>query len=117
MQIRNTTRDVVLARAAEHAARYWDRLVGLLGRDGLADGTGLVLDPCNSVHMWFMRFPIDVVFASDDDRVVAVVPGLRPWAMTRPYFGARVAIELPAGVIARSGTVPGDQLAREPACA
>jgi hypothetical protein len=115
--VRNTTRGVVLAEAAEHAARFRDRLVGLLGRDDLPPGAGLVLDPCNSVHMWFMRFPIDVVFASRDDRVVAVVPDLRPWAMTRPYFGAAVAIELPAGVIVASGTALGDQLAREPLCA
>jgi uncharacterized membrane protein (UPF0127 family) len=110
--VENTTRGTVLADRAEGAVRFGERLRGLLGRDTLPDGEGLWIEPCNSVHMWFMRFPIDVVFAARDGRVVAVVPDLRPWSMTRPYFGADVALELPVGVIARSGTVPGDTLAR-----
>ncbi len=114
--MRNATRGHVLAESAERAAGFWGRLVGLLGRVGLEEGGGMVIEPCNSVHMWFMRFPIDVVFASREDRVVAVVPHLRPWSMTRPYFGASAAIELPVGMIARTGTVPGDQLVREAAC-
>lgn len=113
----NATRGVVLAERAGLAVGFWDRLVGLLGRTALADGAGLWLQPCNSVHMWFMRFPIDVVFASAEGRVVAIVPTLRPWSMTRPYFGATAALELPAGVIARTGTTLGDQLIQGPACA
>lgn len=113
----NVTRGTVLAERAELAVRYVDRLVGLLGRAGLPAGTGLWIEPCNSVHMWFMRFPIDVVFAAEDGRVVAVVPDLRPWAMTLPKRGAAVALELPVGAIARTGTVPGDHIVREVACA
>jgi len=117
VRVENATRGTVLGERVERAVGFRDRLVGLLGRDSLAEGRGLWLEPCNSVHMWFMRFPIDVVFASPDGRVVAVVPTLRPWSMTRPYFGANAALELPAGTIARTGTAPGDQLRQEPACA
>ncbi len=117
MRVENASRGVVLAERAGLAVGFWDRLVGLLGRAALPEGAGLWLQPCNSVHMWFMRFPIDVVFVSAEGVVVAVVPTLRPWAMTRPYFGATGALELPAGVIARTGTAPGDRLIREPACA
>ena len=113
-RVENTTRGTLLAERAEAATRLGERMRGLLGRDGLAEGEGLWIEPCNSVHMWFMRFPIDVVFAARDGRVVAVVPELRPWLMTRPWFGASVALELPVGVIARSGTVPGDTLVRRP---
>ncbi|MDP2305950.1 MAG: DUF192 domain-containing protein [Pseudomonadota bacterium] len=116
VRVQNATRGTVLAERAGLAIGFWDRLRGLLGRTSLLEGTGLWLQPCNSVHMWFMRFPIDVVFATREGRVVAVVPTLRPWAMTRPYFGAAVALELPVGMIARTGTALGDQLIQEPAC-
>lgn len=117
VRVHNATRGAVLAEHAELAVGFWDRVKGLLGRDNLAEGAGMWIQPCNSVHMWFMHFPIDVVFATEDGRVVAIVPGLRPWSMTRPYFGAAVALELPVGMIARTGTAPGDQLVQEPACA
>lgn len=112
----NVTRGTVLAERAELATGFVDRLVGLLGRAELPAGRGLWLEPCNSVHMWFMRFPIDVVFASAEGQVVAVVPDLRPWAMTLPRSAARVALELPAGTLAKTGTLPGDRITREPVC-
>ncbi len=116
-RVRNATRGTVLAERAALAVRFGDRLVGLLGRASLDSGAGLWIEPCNSVHMWFMRFPIDVVFASADGRVVDVIPDLRPWAITLPRRGAQVALELPVGAIARSGTVPGDRIERESPCA
>lgn len=113
----NVSRGQVLAERVEDARSFGARLVGLLGRAALADGAGLWLEPCNSVHMAFMRFPIDVVFTAADGEVVAVVPNLKPWRMTRMYSGARVAIELPVGVVGRTGTAAGDRIRREVACA
>jgi hypothetical protein len=117
VRVRNVTRGTVVAERAEEARSFGQRLVGLLGRASLPDDGGLWLEPCNSVHMAFMRFPIDVVFASAEGRVVAVVPNLAPWRVTRLYRGARVALELPVGAVARSGTAEGDHLVREAACA
>lgn len=109
----NRTRGAVLGEAVEVADHLVPRLVGLLGRAGLAEGEGLWIEPCNSVHMFFMRFPIDVLFLAKDGRVVAVEHALAPWRLTRPYVGARVALELPAGLAARTGTVAGDAIGRE----
>lgn len=114
--MRNVDRDAVLAERAGVADRYWTRLVGLMGRPGLPEGEGLWIEPCNGVHMFFVRFPIDVVFAGADGRVLYVEHGLRPWRATRLVRGAQVALELPAGVASRTGTLAGDRLAREPAC-
>jgi uncharacterized membrane protein (UPF0127 family) len=91
------------------AANAWKRLKGLLGRSELPAGEGLLLSPASSIHMWFMRFPIDVVFLDRELRVVKVVPEVRPWRFAFGR-GARSALELSAGEAARRGIVPGQQL-------
>jgi uncharacterized membrane protein (UPF0127 family) len=90
------------------------RMRGLLGRAGLARGEGLLLRPASSIHMWFMRFPIDAVFLDGDGRVLKVVAGLRPWRLAG-CRGARDVLELPAGAAARTGLAPGDRLVLRPA--
>ena len=85
---------------------------GLLGRASLDPDEGIWIEPAGSIHMWFMRFPIDVVFAAADGRVVKVVHGIRPWRMAGAR-GARVALELSAGAAARCGVEPGDHLQLE----
>jgi len=82
---------------------------GLLGRDSLAEGEGLLLKPCGSVHTLFMRFPIDVVFLDRELSVVAVRPKVRHWR-TAGARGAKVTLELAAGEAARLGIAPGMQL-------
>ena len=57
--------------------------MGLMGKRELADGAGLYLRPCSSIHMFFMRFPLDVAFVDGDGQVVRLYHGLRPWRMSR----------------------------------
>ena len=87
----------------------WSRLRGLLGRSELPAGEGILLRPCSSVHMMFMRFPIDVVFCDGDLRVLSVVPALGPWRFAGKR-GAKVAIELSAGEAAARGVDAGARL-------
>jgi uncharacterized protein len=82
---------------------------GLLGRDGLAQREGLLIKPCGSVHTFFMRFPIDVVFLDRELSVVAVRPDVPPWRTARAR-GAKVVLELAAGEAARVGIAPGMRL-------
>lgn len=110
---RNLTRGTTLAAELEIAGGFWARFRGLMGRPALTEGRGLYL-PGNAIHMCFMRFPIDAVFVDRPDRsgtrrVVAVRAGLRPWLGLVPYVrGAAGVLELPAGTVARTGTVVGD---------
>jgi len=94
------------------ASSAWLRTKGLLGRAGLPDDEGLWIQPTSSIHMWFMRFPIDVVWAGGDGRVLKLVENLGPWKMSF-CRGAKVALELPVGAIARSGVQVGDHLVLE----
>lgn len=113
LRVHNTTRGVDLATRVRVAATAWTRMVGLLNRAALDADEGLWIEPCSSVHMFGMRFAIDVIFVGPDGRVVSVVPSLGPWRATWPVRGARAALELPAGTAARTGTVAGDTLAKE----
>ena len=84
------------------AASSWSRSKGLLGRSGLGEQEGLWIQPTSSIHMWFMRFPIDVIWAAEDGRVIKLVVNIKPWRMSF-CRGAKVALELPVGAIERSG--------------
>jgi uncharacterized membrane protein (UPF0127 family) len=88
------------------------RMRGLLGRSGLEDGEGLLIRPTNSVHMFFMRFAIDVVFVDRELAVRKIVETLRPWRMAG-CRGARAALELPAGAAGRYGITVGERLSLE----
>jgi uncharacterized protein len=113
-KITNQTRGTLLADRAALADNPWTRFVGLLGRSGLANGEGLHILPCKSVHCWFMRFTIDVIYVDRNLRVVKTVPALRPYRYSWGGRRAHSVIELPAGCIERSQTVAGDQLSIAP---
>ncbi len=108
-RIRNLTRDTLLGDAIEVAEDSRARAKGLLGRDGLADGAGLWILPCEAVHTFFMRFVIDVVYIDRKRRVRKAVRRLVPWRVSG-YLPAHSVIELPAGTIERTNTQKGDQL-------
>ncbi len=114
LRVTNVTRGRILADRAREATGFRDRLVGLLGRRELPVGEGLHLVPCNSIHMFFMRFAIDVAFLDGEGRVVRAVDSIRPWRATRVYLSARSALELPAGTLVRAGVREGDLLALNP---
>ncbi len=97
----------VVADKACLASTFWQRTKGLLGRSSLAEGEALILPSCKMVHMFFMRFPIDVVFCSEENVVLAVQEGLRPWQMSKHVAGARSVIELPVGSIGSRSLSPG----------
>lgn len=90
------------------------RVVGLLGRDGLGEGEGLILPACRSIHTAFMRFTIDAVFVDRGWRVIRVWQALPPWRVTPVIWRAQAVVELPPGTVERARLVVGDQLVVEP---
>jgi hypothetical protein len=102
-------RDGPFAERIEGAFDSASRRRGLLGRDGLQKGSAFVLAPSNAVHTFFMRFPIDLVFASRDGRVLKIRPSVGPWRVSGA-IGAFAVIEMPAGAAARAGVQVGDRL-------
>ena len=86
------------------------RLAGLMFRRKLPEATGLLLAPCNSVHMCFMRFAIDVVYLDKEYNIVKVVNCLRPWIGLSMCANAWAALEMIAGEAERCGLEVGKRL-------
>ena len=114
MILRNPRTGAVLADRLQRASSPLARLRGLLGRASLGDGEGLLIEPCNAIHTFFMRFTIDAAFLSPDLRVLRAIAGLRPWRATRFHRGAAMVVELPRGTLQRTGTREGDVLLAQP---
>jgi uncharacterized membrane protein (UPF0127 family) len=115
----NQTRGTVLCERLEDAGGLGGQGRGLLGRDQLEPGSGMLFEngrftPMMWMHMFFMRFAIDIVFLGRGGKVVKVNRNLKPWRVSSMVFGARLALELPAGAAEASGTEPGDQIKFEP---
>jgi uncharacterized protein len=106
--IRNITRGTTVASKARIAGSFIARSRGLMFSDPMAQGEGLVIAPCNSIHMFFMRFPLDILFLDAENRVVFMYEGIKPWRVGRIVRGAKSAIELPERTIAASSTKVGD---------
>lgn len=87
----------------------WARLRGLLGYKTLSAGHGLWLRPCNSVHCWFMRFAIDVIYLDKQQRVLQIRAQLRPWQLSL-CWPANSVIEMVAGECQRLNITAGDQI-------
>ena len=105
----NTASDNVVAEPVEFALSRSARRRGLLGRDLLAAGHGMLIAACASIHTWFMRFPIDVIFVKLDGLAVKLCRHVEPWRLTFGW-GAYATLELPSGAIDRSEVSVDDRL-------
>jgi hypothetical protein len=109
LQVSNLTRKTVLASCMEVADSSAKRGKGLLGRDGLHTGEGLWIIPCEAVHTFWMRFPIDLVYLDRKKRIRKLRGELRPWRLSA-CLSAHSVLELPSGTIRETRTEPGDTL-------
>lgn len=107
--MRNQTRNLVLGRAVEVADTSEKRRVGLLKHERLEPGGGLWISPCESVHTFFMKFAIDLVYLDKKRKVRKVRHAVKPWRLSM-CLTAHSILELPAGTIRDTGTRPGDEL-------
>ena len=112
--VTNLTRGTELATRLQTATTSAQRNRGLLGRVALGSGEGLWIVPCQAVHTFFMRFPLDLVYLDRKMKVRKVAKHVRPWRISF-CLSAHSVMELPAGTIRAAETRPGDQLDYEEA--
>ena len=107
-KIVNLSKKTIIAQDAKLAGSFFLRLKGLLGEESIESGGGLIIQPCDSIHTFFMRFAIDAAFVDKNNRIVKIYSHLRPWRLSGVFFNSAFCIELPAGVLAATNTHEGD---------
>jgi len=100
---------VILGDSVEIADSSAKRRTGLLKHSELKRGEGLWITPCESVHSFFMKFTIDVLYVDREKKVRGMRPNMKPWRVSA-CLTAHSVLELPAGTLDRTGTKKGDQL-------
>lgn len=99
MKIINKSRNIILAKKAVLADTFLKRIKGLIGKESFSQGEALVIIPCKSIHSFFMRFPIEVVFLNKENKVIKIISPLKPYRLTGIYFSAYSCIEFPLGTL------------------
>ncbi len=98
----------IVARRVAWAGTSAQRRRGLLGRSGLDPEEGIYIVPCEGIHTFRMKFPIDVAFLGKDGRVLVVHHSLKPNRISRIVLRAQGVLELSAGRLRATDTEVGD---------
>jgi len=114
VRVQPLTNQAEIADKCLVATRFFDRLKGFVGRREIAPGEAILFPRNNSVHMWMMSVPIDVVFLKREGerlRVTSVRESIRPWRLL-PVGDLKASdtLELAAGTVARLSIRAGDEL-------
>ncbi len=75
------------------ANSFLDRLIGLLGKNYIGKNEGLLLTKCSSIHCFFMKFDIDVVYLSEDMKVL-YIETVKPWGIGKIVKKTKNVLEL-----------------------
>lgn len=110
VRVINARNGRIVGDAVDIADTWWRRLRGLLGTSTLAPGAGVWLRPCRAVHMFGMKYPLDVAFVDAGGRVVATYARLAPGRRTRLHRAAEAALEVGAGALEAADVREGDLL-------
>ena len=108
-RVTNVTRGSCIGDAVVSAESSAERRTGLLKHTKLEPGSGLWIVPCEAVHTFFMKFPLDLIYLDRKRRVKSVVRNVRPWRFSM-CLPAHSVIELPVGTIDRTQTQNGDEV-------
>ncbi len=105
----NQTQNKLLVANLEIASEL-SRIKGLIGKESMENNYGLWINRCNSIHTFFMSFPIDVIFVDKNFKVKKCIEAIAPNKIIWPIFGARSVIELKNGFLKENKIQVGDQL-------
>jgi uncharacterized protein len=99
-----------IANKVEITESFSRRLIGLMGRKTLMQGQGLYFPGCASIHSFFMKFAIDVLFLDKEMKITKTINGLKPWRMAWAPLGTRHTLELSYGVLHTFNIIVGDTI-------
>jgi uncharacterized membrane protein (UPF0127 family) len=109
MKIKHVKTGKFLGEKVKEAKSIFDRTLGLMFSSEMKGFDGLLLSPCPSIHTFFMRYSIDVIFLDKSFQIIKIIRGMKPWRMSALYSKAYYGLELNSGTIDESIS-EGDQL-------
>ena len=98
-----------ICERAEIAESFSSRLVGLMFKKSMEGFDGLMITQCNSIHTFFMRYPLDLIFLDKSLKVIKVIENKAPWRMSLMYFSSSQVLEVIGGTL-KGRVTKGDQL-------
>ena len=110
MKAYNVRNSKELSNSVAVADSLLKRMKGLLGKKEMLNGEALWIKPCISVHTFFMKFPIDVLFLDKRNRVITAIRNIQPNRLSWIYPNAVSVLELPAGILQITDTRIGDEI-------
>jgi uncharacterized membrane protein (UPF0127 family) len=110
VKLLNASKNLTVIENVAEASTTLSRMIGLLGRSSLGTNEALWIDRCPTIHTFFMKFAIDVVFVDNKLSVKACYHNVKAWRLILPVWGARSVFEMPVGAISRGQIEVGDQL-------
>ncbi len=110
MKILNHSKKTQIADTCRIAKNFFPRFMGLMGKKNLSEGSCLIITPCNSIHMFFMKIPLDIIFIDKNSKVLHIIESIKPWRISKIIRNSHSVIELPVGTLSKSKTTIGDQL-------
>jgi len=108
MKVYNSTQNNLIADDVKVAENFFTRSIGLLSKKSLLSNEGLIIKPCCSIHTFFMKFEIDVLFVNKQNEVVALYENVKPWRILPIHQTSHYVIELQSGTITAKNISKGD---------
>lgn len=110
MEIFNQTQQITIVSRVQIAKTFFQRFKGLMGKSSIDSDEGLLIYQCCSIHMFFMRFPIDVCFLDRQWKVVGMAHHIQPFCLSRIFWRAFYALETSSGLLKSKNVQIGDTL-------
>lgn len=108
LKVINKRKDIVIGEKIELADTFLTRLKGLLGKEKLEEGQGIILAPCSAVHCLGMKFAIDVIFLNENKEVINIIENIQPGANGAKEKKAHFVLEVAMGVVGQKSIQIGD---------
>ena len=113
MNIYNSTQNNLIADDVKVAENFFTRSIGLLSRKSISDNEALIIKPCCSIHTFFMKFAIDVLFVNRKNKIVGLYENVSPNQILPIYFSSYYVVELAAGQISNKNIQKDDIISLE----
>ena len=101
--------NIEVANQVKVAKGSVERMIGLMFKKEMNGFDGLLIDPCNSIHTFFMKYHLDLIFIGKGNRIVKIIRNIAPWRMTWMYYKSHKVLELKGGTLP-NGVNEGDIL-------